>query len=515
MIGKVGINIISVTMAGLFIALATAKADDAPGRWSADRTNEWYAMQPWLVGCNFLPGTAVNDVEMWQGETFDETTITRELGWAHDLGFNSVRVFLNYIVWETDAAGLKQRFGRFLAIADRQGIRVLPILFDDCFKPEARAGRQEEPVPGVHNSQWVQSPGAKRRTDRTTWPKLERYVRDMVGTFAGDQRVLAWEVYNEPSQSLPLVEAAFRWARRAMPSQPVTATVFGSADMQHRVLELSDVISFHQYGPLPALKAEVARLHEQRRPLLCTEWMARKAGSRFETHLPYFKEQKIGCWNWGFVAGRTQTFFPWGSKSGSPEPALWFHDILRRDGTPYQEHEAAVIRYLTGRSNTPPPPLPKPQTLISTAQHQEVIWRYTTEQPARAWNRRDFDDSAWKHGSAPFGRTEPKIGRSPRTEWTSTGIWLRCEVEVPPGKFSDLAVVAHYDEDAEIYVDGELAAKLDGYNAQYMSYPISKDAAARLFVPGKHLLAVHCRQTVGGQYIDVGVEGIPVGPHSR
>jgi hypothetical protein len=132
----------------------------------------------------------------------------------------------------------------------------------------------------------------------------------MVSSFAADQRALAWEVYNEPSQSLQLAEAAFHWARQAKPSQPVTATVFGSAVMQQRVLELSDVISFHNYGPLPALKAQAALLQGQRRPLLCTEWMARKAGSRFETHLPYFKEQKIGCWNWGFVAGRTQTFFP-------------------------------------------------------------------------------------------------------------------------------------------------------------------------------------------------------------
>jgi hypothetical protein len=349
MIVNARFNVLAASLAGLLAAAATARAEDAAGRWSTEKANAWYAGQPWLVGCNFVPSTAVNDVEMWQRETFDEATIGRELGWAHDLGFNSVRVFVNYIVWETDAEGLKRRFGRFLAVAQRHGIRVLPVLFDDCFKPEPHAGKQAEPVPGVHNSQWVQSPGVRRRGDRAAWPKLQQYVQDMVGSFAGDPRVLAWELYNEPSQSLPLVEAAFGWARQARPSQPLIATVFGNAEMQRGILELSDVISFHHYGPLSALKATVATLQQQRRPLLCTEWMARKAGSRFETHLPYFKEQKIGCWNWGLVAGRIQTFLPWGSKPSSPEPVEWFHDVLHRDGTPYQEREAAAIRSFAGR----------------------------------------------------------------------------------------------------------------------------------------------------------------------
>ena len=129
-----------------------------PGQWNTERAQAWYAARPWLVGCNFLPSTAVNDVEMWQAETFDPATIERELGWAHDLGFNTVRVFFNYVVWEADAKGSKERFDRFLAIADKAGIRTMPILFDDCFKPEPRVGKQDEPEPGVHNSQWVQSP---------------------------------------------------------------------------------------------------------------------------------------------------------------------------------------------------------------------------------------------------------------------------------------------------------------------------------------------------------------------
>ena len=339
-------------LAALLLASVTRlDAANAPERWTAAKANEWYAAQPWLVGCNFLPSTAVNDVEMWQAESFDATTIERELAWAHDLGFNTVRVFLNYVVWEADADGLKKRFDQFLAIANKLGIRVMPTLFDDCnFGGRTAAiGKQPDPVPGVHNSRWVSSPPRAMATDRAAWGPLEKYVKDMVGVFASDQRVLAWELYNEPITSLPLVEVAFRWAREAKPSQPVTTTIWSNAEMRIRIIELSDVLCFHNYGPLPGVEAEVASLLVHGRPVLCTEWMARTLGSRFDTHLPFFKENKIACWNWGFVAGRMQTYIPQGRKPGMPEPAQWFHDILRKDGTPYDAQEVKLIKATTGR----------------------------------------------------------------------------------------------------------------------------------------------------------------------
>lgn len=329
-------------LAALLLPLL-GRAADAPAPWPAEKANQWYAAQPWMAGCNFLPSTAVNDVEMWQAESFDPATIERELGYAHGLGFNTVRVFLNYVVWEADADGLKKRFGRFLSMADAQGIRVMPILFDDCFKPEPRVGRQEEPEPGIHNSQWVRSPGVRRVADQAGWPKLERYVKDMVGAFTQDRRVVIWDLYNEPAKSsLPLVEATFRWAREANPSQPLASCWVAEP--------FSDLVNLHDYRPLPALKKEVERARKSGRPVIVTEWMARTQDSRFESHLPFFKEEKIGCWTWGLVAGRTQTYFPWGHKPGQPgeEPPVWFHDILRKDGKPYSEAEAALIRKLTG-----------------------------------------------------------------------------------------------------------------------------------------------------------------------
>jgi hypothetical protein len=360
--GRMGRQAMRIGMVGaICLTLATdGPAAAAPGPWTAERAWTWYTSQPWLVGCNFLPSTAVNDVEMWQQDTFDPKSIDRELGWAQELGFNTVRVFLNYVVWEADQEGMKQRFERFLAIADKHGIRAMPILLDDCnFAGRAAAmGRQPDPVPGVHNSQWVSSPPLQMVGDRAAWPRLERYVKDMVGACADDRRVVAWDLYNEPGNSglngasLPLLEATFAWAREMKPSQPLTVGAWSdfASPLARRVLELSDIVSFHSYDGLDGTETKLNMCREYGRPILCTEWMARTRGSRFETHLPFFKQHKIGCYNWGLVAGRTQTYFPWGSPQGAPEPKLWFHDILRADGAPFEAREVEFIKVATGRN---------------------------------------------------------------------------------------------------------------------------------------------------------------------
>ncbi len=336
---------------------ADVPAQGAAGQWSTERAWEWYNEQPWLVGCNFLPSTAVNDVEMWQADTFDEATIDRELGWAHGLGFNTVRVFLNYVVWKADHNGLKKRFDAFLDIAHRHEISVMPVLFDDCnFAGRiAAAGKQPEPVPGVHNSQWVSSPPLAMVTDRNAWPELERYTKDMVGTFGKDSRVVIWDLYNEPGnssmggKSLTLAEAAFAWAREAQPSRPLTIGAWTGLDgpMSRRLMELSDVVSFHGYDRLPGVKKKLAICRRFDRPILCTEWLHRQSGNTVEHILPVFQAQRVGCYNWGLVYGRTQTYMPWGSKRGDPVPALWQHDLFHGDGTPYRTQEVQLIRRLT------------------------------------------------------------------------------------------------------------------------------------------------------------------------
>jgi hypothetical protein len=487
--------------------------DSAPDpRWPVDRVRKWYDEQPWLVGCNFLPSTAVNDIEMWQADTFDPQTIDRELGWAQDLGFNTVRVFLNYVVWESDAAGFKKRLDQFLGIAQRRGIAVMLILFDDCnFAGRvAASGPQPDPVPGVHNSQWVSSPPLAMVTDRTAWPNLEAYVKDIVGAFGQDRRVVIWDLYNEPGNaaggegSRPLMEAAFAWARAVQPMQPLTTGAWADfhSPFSQRMMALSDIVSFHGYDAPAGVETKLQICAAYGRPVICTEWLVRRGGNTFEQLLPVFRERKIGCWNWGLVAGRTQTYFPWGSPKDAPEPAQWQHDLFRANGTPFSDREARFIKIMTGK--LPSSALPKIITLVPTAEKVPVAWRYVLERPPDNWFRPDFDDRAWQEGAAPFGTHEPEIGRKPNTAWTQADIWLRRTFDMPARQCTGLALTLHHDEDAQVYINGILAAQVSGYNASYETVDISAEAQAALR-PRRNTLAVHCHQTGGGQYVDLGI----------
>jgi len=330
------------------------------GRWTAGKARAWAGAQPWTLGCNYIPRTAINTLEMWQAATFDPAIIDQELGWAEDLGFNSVRVFLHYLLWQQDAGGFLKRLERFLEIADRHHIGTMFVLFDDCWNAKFALGPQPAPRPGVHNSGWVQCPGPQLLESPERWAILETYTRGVVGFFREDRRVLAWDLYNEPgnsnygSRSLPLLTNVFAWARAASPRQPLTVGIWDEsaelAELNKLQAARSDIISFHSYQTKADAEKRIAALKAYGRPLICTEYMARTAGSRFEDILPLFKANEIGAMNWGFVSGKTQTIFPWGSKEGGPEPAVWFHDVLRPDGAPYLAAEAELIRGLAGKS---------------------------------------------------------------------------------------------------------------------------------------------------------------------
>ncbi len=319
-------------------------------RWTAENANEWYRRQPWLVGCDFIPSTAINQLEMWQDATFDPGTIDRELGWAADIGMNAVRVYLHDRVWQADAEGFKRRIDRYLDLAARKGIRTLFVLFDDCWNKDPKLGKQPEPIPGIHNSGWMQSPGSKIVADPSGWVRLESYVKGVVAAFAADERILMWDLYNEPGnnglgdRSLPLLQAAFGWARAARPQQPLTAGIwYDNQALIDFQLEASDVVTFHNYNDASSLSEQIRRLKALGRPVICTEYMARTRGSRFATHLPIFKQEQVGCFNWGLVSGKTQTIYPWGSPGGEPEPEVWFHDIFHQDGTPFDRAEVELI----------------------------------------------------------------------------------------------------------------------------------------------------------------------------
>ena len=323
-------------------------------QWTSEKANRWYASIDPICGCNYLPRTAVNSTEMWQAESFDPDTMAQELAWAQAAGFNSVRVFLQFLVWQDDPAGLKRRIDQFLDIAYSCGIKAMFILFDDCAfaGKEPYLGVQDDPVPYTHNSGWTPSPGLKRVTDRSVWPELKAYVLDIVGGFADDERVLIWDLYNEPGnsdlgdKSLPLVEATFAWAREADAQQPLTTSIWRLDDhhaMSQRILELSDVTSFHHYGAT-GVEAVIQHCQSFGRPVVCTEWLRRVVGQTVELILPIFARERIGWYNWGLVAGRTQTYLDWRRELNTPDNTLWQHDIFHADGRPYSADEIKLIQ---------------------------------------------------------------------------------------------------------------------------------------------------------------------------
>jgi hypothetical protein len=338
--------------------MAQQKAPAAGQVWSQQKAKTWYAQQQWLVGADFIPSTAINQLEMWQADTFDPKTIDKELGYAQGIGMNVMRVFLHHLAWEQDPEGFKKRVDQYLAISSKHGVKTMFVFFDDCWNKVPKIGKQPEPKPGIHNSGWMQDPGQPASDNAANSPVLEKYVKDVLKRFANDKRVLLWDLYNEPgnsdkgSRSLPLLKSVFKWARQVNPSQPISAGVWrwDLEELNKFQIANSDIVTYHDYTPENEHLKTVQFLKMNGRPLICTEYMARPRNSLFGTVLPMLKKENVGAINWGFVSGKTNTIYAWDTPipDGS-EPKVWFHDIFRKDGTAYIPEETNLIKKLTGR----------------------------------------------------------------------------------------------------------------------------------------------------------------------
>ena len=363
------------------------------GKWSTEKINKWYEEQPWLVGCNYYPSTAINQIEMWQASTWDPKTIDKELSWAADIGMNTLRVFLHDLVWKDDKEGLYSRMNEFLTICKKYEIRPWFVFFDDCHAPEAKLGDQPLPVKGYHNSGWANCPSrelalryAENKALNEEINHLKGYVQQTMFQFKEDDRILMWELYNEPGRggvggagymndkSNKLVYNSWIWAREVNPSQPITSTSEGAAGEGNVKINRTnaDLHSIHSYSGPADLRNLINDYKQDGRPIIMTEWLARSLGSTVEDCLPILKEFNVGAVNWGFVSGKSGTVWDWASRkdidgtpldlekmrkqgrvispgSKFPEPEIWFHDLFRIDGTPYNEKEVDVFRKLTGK----------------------------------------------------------------------------------------------------------------------------------------------------------------------
>ncbi len=334
--------------------------EGGPGaRWDTLRIWNWYDSLGTVKGVNYIPRTAVNSVEMWMEDTFDSDTIDEELGWARDIGYTSIRVQLQFTVWKDDPDGFLKRMDKLLEIASSHGLRVVPVLFDDLnlAGQPPRIGAQPGPVPGQYNARWVPSPASATVKDRTQWPVLEKYVKAVMGSFKRDKRVLYWDLYNTAGNSglweetLPLLDQTFNWARAIDPSQPLAVAAwkeFGSA-MAARKLERSDLVTFQSFDSAEGVEARLLLLQRYKRPIICSDWLMRQTGNDFENVLPMFATYRVGWFNRGLVAGKTQMQVQQAQYRSETDPDLWQQDVLREDGSPYDEKELELIqgfRYL-------------------------------------------------------------------------------------------------------------------------------------------------------------------------
>ncbi len=369
----------------LVLGVSCSNTKSIGERWSTERIWQWYDSNEWFVGTNFNPSYSINQLEFWQAETFDIQAIDRELGWSAAMGMNIHRVYLHNLLWDKDSEKFLDRVDEYLEVADRHGIKTMFVLMDDCWNPVAKAGKQPKPQRHRHNSGWLQSPGAEILGDTTRHNELEPYVKGVMSRFADDERVACWDVYNEPGNvnslgdfpkyevkenkhifTLALLKKVFRWAREVNPSQPLTSGVWAGnvnswgdpanlGELDKFMVENSDFISFHDYGGnMDDLRFKITQLQKHNRPIICTEYMARTTGNTFQKVLPILKEYNIGAINWGFVSGKSNTIFPWASWNEGytvegDEPELWFHDVLRADGTPFDQAEVDFITEITNR----------------------------------------------------------------------------------------------------------------------------------------------------------------------
>ena len=327
-------------------------------RWTIEKAKQWGKANGWLRGSNFNPSTAINQLETWQAESFDTATINRELGWAEAIGMNVMRVYLHHLAWEVDKDGFKSRLNSYLTIANKHGIKTVFVLFDDCWNPTYKSGKQPDPKPGVHNSGWVRDPGDLLYSDPTLVKVLEAYVKDVLTTFKDDKRIAIWDLYNEPgnskygNRSLPLLKNVFAWGREVNPSQPLSSAVWdlNLKDLNKFQIENSDIITYHNYENPEKHQAAIDTLKRYNRPLVCSEYMARRNNSRFQNIMPLLKKNNIGAINWGLVEGKSNTKYAWDEPiADGSEPKLWFHEIFRKDGKPYMNEEVQLIKKLTGK----------------------------------------------------------------------------------------------------------------------------------------------------------------------
>jgi hypothetical protein len=347
----------------LLLSGVAVQAQPAGAQWSTEKIWDWYNRQPWYCGFNYIPAYAINYTAMWDKTSFNLAAIDKELALAESLGLNCLRAVLQFAVYEEDPEYFLNTLDRFMSICEKHKIKFMPALFDDCvfgLEHDPKTGKQPEPLEGWYAWAWSPSPGHSLVVDAGAHPRIEKYVKAVMGRFRNDPRIFIWDLYNEPTNgglgtaTFPLLKKVIGWAREVNPSQPLSIGIWNDNKQLNEILSAgSDIITFHNYGDKNNLLKHINTLKAYKRPMINTEWMNRPHGSVIQDNLPVFYEQKVGCMLWGLVNGKTQTHLPWGHRPGDPPSAKWQHDLYRGDLTPYDKAEVDMLKTYISRSKSP------------------------------------------------------------------------------------------------------------------------------------------------------------------
>ncbi|MBQ9803003.1 MAG: cellulase family glycosylhydrolase [Clostridia bacterium] len=366
-------------------------------KWSKERIWSWYNSRPWFRGCNYMSADCANRIDQWQELGFEERfkTTEDELKLMQETGYNTVRLIIEYAVWKGEHDGFMERFDRYLSLCAKYGISCMIVLANDCMPPKTE--RWQMPYLGEQTYDWGYHGGKKHSQHGThkapaphfyldspdTREDYFRMVTEIVTKHRDDERICMWDVYNEPGNSrraeltLPNLKKMFEVVRACNPSQPLTCGVCGMHGDETKpfnettqyALDQSDIISYHFYHGYNEHIKVIKRLKKYGRPLLNTEWLGRCLGNDVFTLFPLFYLERIGCWNWGFVAGKYQTYEPWEGTwqryENGTETAVdftkWFHDLYRPNHRPYDPKEIELIQHFCALAYSETLPVPSEQ----------------------------------------------------------------------------------------------------------------------------------------------------------
>lgn len=351
-------------------------------RWSKEKAWKWYNARPWIRGCNYMSADCANRVDQWQELGFEERfeTTESELELMKETGFNAVRLILEYVVWKEEHDGFMERLERYISLCAKYGISCMIVLANDCMPPKNELWKM--PYVGKQEYVWGYHGGKKSaQHSLQTSPAPHFYldnpesradyfrmVEEIVTKYKNDERIIVWDVYNEPGNGRrddltpENLKALFELVRACEPIQPLTSAVWrikgdGTplSEVEQYALDHSDIVSYHFYGNYNEHIKIIHRLKKEGRPIITTEWLGRIFGNDVFSLFPLFYLERIGCYNWGFVAGKYQTYEPWEGtwqmyergRCKNVDFTKWFHDLYRPSHHPYDPKEIELIKHFS------------------------------------------------------------------------------------------------------------------------------------------------------------------------